>query len=481
MKKRLIALLLVLVLLLPAGIAAAASWYHVTTTSLKVRYLPSESAKVLGSYRKDYALTIRSSSGGWSYVTFSNGFQGYVQTRYVSKSSSYSAWISSDGTSLRKGPDGSFAAIASLAKGRKVTVLSHGSKYDYVSAGDLGKGYVMNGLLSKTKVKASGNSSESLEASGGNYDAYVLNAGYRKVNLRTYPNTSAPIIDQFSTGTKVRVLVHSQDWDKVQVDGQTGYMMTKFLTTSVPAGTPTYPVTSSTSTAYVVNPNGKKVNLRTQPSKSGSVITEVSPGTEVKVVEHGSSWDKIEVGGKTGWMMTSYLSSKKPDPAPSSKPIPDTKKDYTAYVNTANKKGLNLRRGAGQYSVITKIPYGGAVKVLDHNVKAGWDYVQYNGKKGYVQNAYLTMEKPGGAPADTGSSSKPAAPSYPRTMTVTSPNGKSVNVHKQASDNSSNVDFLGDNGRLKVGTKVTVTGVTKGWAHISYGGKTGWMHSEYLK
>ena len=52
MKKRLIALLLVLALLLPAGIALAATkYYRVNTTSLKVRFLPSESAEVLGSYR----------------------------------------------------------------------------------------------------------------------------------------------------------------------------------------------------------------------------------------------------------------------------------------------------------------------------------------------------------------------------------------------------------------------------------------------
>ena len=149
MKKRLIALLLVLALLIPAGIASAATWYRVNTSSLKVRFLPDDSAKVLGSYRKDYACTVSSTKNGWSYVTFSNGTEGYVQSKYISKASTYKAWVTKDDTSLRKGPDGNFDAIASLAKGTKVSVLSHGSKYDYVSAGDLGSGYIMNGLLSK--------------------------------------------------------------------------------------------------------------------------------------------------------------------------------------------------------------------------------------------------------------------------------------------------------------------------------------------
>ena len=81
MKKRLIALLLVLALLIPAGIASAATWYRVNTSSLKVRFLPDDSAKVLGSYRKDYACTVSSTKNGWSYVTFSNGTEGYVQSK----------------------------------------------------------------------------------------------------------------------------------------------------------------------------------------------------------------------------------------------------------------------------------------------------------------------------------------------------------------------------------------------------------------
>ena len=209
MKKRLIALLLVLALLIPAGIASAATWYRVNTSSLKVRFLPDDSAKVLGSYRKDYAATVSSTKNGWSYVTFSNGTEGYVQSKYISKASSYKAWVTKDDTSLRKGPDGNFDAIASLAKGTKVSVLSHGSKYDYVSAGDLGSGYIMNGLLSKKQVKASGNQSTSTAATGGNYNAYVFNAGYRTVNLRQSPSTSAPVIAEYPSGTQVYVVYHS--------------------------------------------------------------------------------------------------------------------------------------------------------------------------------------------------------------------------------------------------------------------------------
>ena len=399
MKKRLLALLLVLALLIPAGFASAATRYRVNTSSLKVRQMPSESSTVLASYQLDFVLTVQSTKDGWSYVKFATGREGYVQSKYIKKATSGSGWITSDNTSLRAGPLGDSKTMAYLAKGRKVSVLSWGSKYSYVSAGDLGTGYVVNSRLSKKKVAASGNASTSNNATGGNYDAWVLNAGYRKVNLRSGASTGAPVIAQYSTGTKVRVLEHGGTWDKIQVDGNTGYMMTKFLSKSAPAPT------------------------------SAPVVTAPPAG------------------------------------------------NYTAYVVSANRKGVNMRKGAGNYSVITKVPYGAAVTVLHHDSK--WDKISYNGKTGYMENRFLQLEKPGDAPAPAAEpTEKPKFSPY--SATITSPNGLSVNVHYKPDKNTSNVNGMGDNGRLSVGTVVKVIGLTGYWAEIEYGGKTGFVMQQYL-
>ena len=403
MKKRLLALLLVLVLLIPAGIASAATRYRVNTSAVKVRMMPSESAAVLGSYRLDYVLTVQSTKDGWSYVKFTDGKEGYVQSSYLKKATTGSAWITNDDTSLRSGPSGDHNAIAKLARGKKVSVLSWGSKYSYVSAGDLGTGYVVNDLLSKKKVAASGNASESTLVTGGNYDAWVLNAGYRKVNLRTQPNTKAPIIASYPTGTKVRVLGHTAVWDKIQVDGNTGYMMTKFLSASAPAPT------------------------------EEPVVTD-PPAT-----------------------------------------------NYTAYVVSSNGNGVNMRKGPGNYSVITKVPYGSAVTVLKHDTK--WDKISYGGKTGYMETRFLQLSLPAGVPeGGTPATAAPtAAPQFqPYTATITSPNGKAVNVHYKPDKSTSNVHGMGNNGRLEVGTVVTVIGLTGYWAEVEYGGKTGFVMQQYL-
>lgn len=405
MKKRLIALLLVLALLLPAGMALAATkYYRVNTTSLKVRFLPSESAEVLGSYRKDYALTVSSTKDGWSYVTFSNGFQGYVQSSYIKKCSSYSAWITGDDTPMRTGPDGSFTTTAKLAKGRKVTVLTHGSKYDYISAGDLGTGYVMNGFLSKKKVAASGKASESTAATGGGYDAWVFNAGYRTVNLRTAASTNAPVIARYPSGTKVQVISHGKTWDKVTVDGNTGYMMTSFLSTSEPAPTPTPNPGSadpgqggSGYTAYVVNDNKGTVNVRKGNSTNYRVEFKVRYGDEVTVLQHGSSWDKIEFNGKKGYIQNKYLQTSKPSdiPAVTEAPVqpvtPAENFPYTGTIWADNGKDVNVRNKpydwAGLKVGIVSLPVGTTVTVK--NKTNGFYEIEYNGITGYVKSKFV--------------------------------------------------------------------------------------------
>ena len=397
MKKRLVALLLVLALLIPASIASAATWYRVNTSSLQVRQFPSESAKVLGSYRRDYVCTISSTKDGWSYVVFSNGFEGYVQKKHLSKASSYKAWITNDDTALRRGPDGSFGAIANLARGRKVTVLSHGSNYDYVNAGDMGTGYVINSRLSKKQVKASGTASTSTYVGGGNYDAWVMNAGDRKVNLRTSPSKNATVIAQYPTGTYAYVLSHSSTWDRVQINGNEGWMMTQYLSTSAPAPTPVPAVT---------------------PDPSGST-------------------------------------------------------SYTAYVTSSNGKGVNLRRGPGNgHSALMKVPFGAQVTVLEHT--SNWDKVQYNGKTGYMQNKFLQLTKPAGAPDITPTPVPAPAPAVPYTTTV---GINDLNFHKKQGDWSSNVDGVG---RLQLGDVVTVLQISGDWAKVEYNGYTGWVHKKYL-
>ncbi len=402
MKKRLTALLLVLVLLIPAGIASAATYYRVTTSNLQVRMQPSESAKVLATYKKDSVCTRSSTKDGWSYVTFYNGTQGYVKSSYLKKATSYGAWVAYDDTQLRPKPDGGSGSYASLAKGTKVSVLSHGANYDYVKTADFGYGYIVNSRLSKKKVAASGAESSSKNGGGGNYDAWILIAGYRTVSLHSSASSSSPVIASYPTATKVHVITHGAKWDNVTVDGNTGYMDNAYLSTSEPAPT-------------------------ADPGQGGSG------------------------GGGDG--------------------------SYTAYATSSNKKAINVRKGEGKgYTVLFKVPYGAPVIVLKHQKK--WDYIQYGGRKGYVDNSFLQLSKP----ADAGDVVTPDPNAQPAPAPVFQEYDATVNVndlnfHKRKGDWSANVDGVG---RLQYGQTVHVLAIEGGWAKVQYNGFTGWVHKQYI-
>ena len=394
MKKRLIALLLVLVLLIPAGLASAATYYRVNTTSLKVRYMPGEDSRVIGSYRKDYALTIKSTKDGWSYVTFSNGFNGYVMTKYLSRASSYRAWIAYDDTALRKGPDGSFSAVATLAKGTKVSVLSHGSKYDYVSAGDMGKGYVVNSRLSKKKVASSGKKSESNKSQTVDYDAWINHTA--KVNLRKSASTGSPIINSYAPGTKVHVTYKTSEWSKIKVGGKTGWMMNRFLSTSQPAENVTPKPANKKDgsyTAYVVTPNKKSANVRKGSGKGYTVLFKVNHGSAVKVLKHNSNWDYIEYGGKKGYILNSLLQTSKPKGSAGVTAVPTATPKNTGVERTITSpdgKSVNFHRGKGDgYSNVGygRLKVGTKVTVLKYDGR--WAQVEVAGYKGWIHKEFL--------------------------------------------------------------------------------------------
>ena len=221
MKKRFIALILVLALVLPVTSALAVKYYRVNTTWLKAHEKPSFDATVVASYQRDYAATICTvGKDGWVKVRFRpGGNMVFVQKKYLKLCSSYTAYISQDDTVLLTGPGTNFKSLGRLQKGAKVTVLTHGSAFDFVSSSK-GKGYVRNTHLTKNKAAAKPSSA---------YKARVQNSTGKNVVLRKGPGTKYKAIASYRPGTRVTVLQRGVSWCKVKCNGRTGWIMTRYL------------------------------------------------------------------------------------------------------------------------------------------------------------------------------------------------------------------------------------------------------------
>lgn len=97
-------------------------------------------------------------------------------------------------------------------------------------------------------------------------------------------------------------------------------------------------------------------------------------------VQHFEKMDKKW----THWAVPKCVSGDVPTPTPTPTPTPVPGKGYA--IVTGNN--LALRQGPGtNRNVITRIPNGTKIKVI--GVPDDWEYVEYNGKTGFVMKQYI--------------------------------------------------------------------------------------------
>ncbi len=187
------------------------------------------------------------------------------------------------------------------------------------------------------------------------------------VNLRESPADAGTVMTGVAEGTKVDVLVKGVGWYKVRVNSLTGYIASKYLATEA-GGTFEY--------AVVNNPKYTQVlNLRETASTSAVILGKYKNYTPVSVLQRGDAWCKVQVGDKTGYMMTSYLKM--------------TAAPFAATVNNPNGGSVVNFRSAPSWnaSILSKIPVGTGVTVLDKGTD--WTLVSVSGSTGYVSTWFL--------------------------------------------------------------------------------------------
>jgi len=193
------------------------------------------------------------------------------------------------------------------------------------------------------------------------------------LRLRSSPSFSASTVSSYYTGTSVKILGTSGSWYQVEApDGNTGYMYASYITFSGGGG--------GTGTAYVTSSNGLGVRMRSGPSTGYRILGVYSVGTAVTVLESGTSWSRIQIGSRVGYMMNKFLTTSGGGGGGTG---------YTATVWSSNGYGVRLRSGPGtSYSVIGVYSVGTAVTVLTHGTT--WDYISVGSRRGYMMNSYLT-------------------------------------------------------------------------------------------
>lgn len=266
--------------------------------ALNLRETASLDAKVLGQYPTGTLVEIIKAGSEWHQVSV-NGKTGYMMAKYLnSADSAIAATVRTNtgtGLNLREQPNMKGEIIMAVKNGQSVTVLQKSSPWSRVKVGDR-EGYVATQYLN-FGTSSSGSTSGTAAVVNNPKNTQVL-------NLRREPNLDAQVLAYYHNGTKVTILGNADSkWVKVQVeDGKIGYMMKQYLKTSGEAGE----VKPFAAKLWNVN-GGSYVNFRKGASLNAEVIARVPVGTEVKVLEHGTDWCKVEVDGQTGYISTWFM------------------------------------------------------------------------------------------------------------------------------------------------------------------------------
>ena len=202
------------------------------------------------------------------------------------------------------------------------------------------------------------------------------------LNVRSGPSTSYGITTKLYKGDKVEILETSNGWHKIKAsNGKIGWVSGDYI--KVSSGSTSQPSTSTTKATVTAT----SLNVRSGAGTSYSVITKLSKGTVVDVLESASNgWKKVKTSnGTTGWVSGSYLTTGVVE-----YPSTDNSTSQTSYKATVNTDSLNMRKGAGtSYSVITKLSKGTVVDVLE-SASNGWKKIKTsNGTIGWVSGSYL--------------------------------------------------------------------------------------------
>lgn len=386
-RKWLVALAMVLVLVMLTGAALAETLRFgavANGNSVNLRQRASSSSTWLGSYARGTWMRILGEEGNFYYVKTPDGRMGYMHKDYVSVTSVAKGTIGViDTTSyvnLRQSPSLSARVLGTYNDGVPCILLSESNGWYHVKVDGV-LGYFDADYVDKSYTTYTSEVATVTTKNGGS------------LRLRQGPGTGYSTITSVRNGTYVMIVQKGSGWWKVTVNGKVGFMDAGFLTDGVvgKGGSSSSGSSSSGSSsgssgssgvsgayAIVTNPGkNQKLFLRASASKSSRSLGAYGNGVKVTLLEAGAQWCKVKVDGKTGYMMTDYLTLHNADGSP------------TMMVSHPDRTFVYLRSSAQQTSgnILTKVPHGKEVTVLVPGKT--WTKVRYGGYTGYMMTRFL--------------------------------------------------------------------------------------------
>ena len=333
-----------------------------TTEYVNFRSGPGTNYSSKGVIASGTTVTVTDRSNSqWYAVRLANGSTGYIFAQYLKVTGTSSATPtptqapSNDGTvqakltadvNLRRGAGTNYGVIKVIGTGTTVTVTdASNSQWYKVKLSDGTEGYLFSEYLKVTSgdinsAKPSATPTPTPAPSNGTVQAKTTS----DLNVRKGPGTSYGIIKVIDMNVTVTVTeATNSSWYKVKLsDGTEGYLAAQYLKitsgdiNSVKPGNSRDDNTNNGNNSnapatdeYVRVTVG--LNLRSEPNTSSKVLTVLSTGTVLNVLDRKTSgWVHVRTtGGAEGYVSAEYVTAY--DPSSSSASVSVSSVDLAQY------------------------------------------------------------------------------------------------------------------------------------------------------
>ena len=335
-----------------------------TTEYVNFRSGPGTNYSSKGVIASGTTVTVTDRSNSqWYAVRLANGSTGYIFAQYLKVTGTSSATPtptqapSNDGTvqakltadvNLRRGAGTNYGVIKVIGTGTTVTVTdASNSQWYKVKLSDGTEGYlfseylkVTSGNIDSAKPSATPTPTPTPAPSNGTVQAKTTS----DLNVRKGPGTSYGIIKVIDMNVTVTVTeATNSSWYKVKLsDGTEGYLAAQYLKitsgdiNSVKPGNSGDDNTNNGNNSnapatdeYVRVTVG--LNLRSEPNTSSKVLTVLSTGTVLNVLDRKTSgWVHVRTtGGAEGYVSAEYVTAY--DPSSSSASVSVSSVDLAQY------------------------------------------------------------------------------------------------------------------------------------------------------
>ena len=323
-----------------------------TTDRVNMRKEASTGASIAKVIAKGGSVSVLGETGSW-YKVSAGGREGYIAKAYISlegdqaaSGESTDAVVPEDFVSYPAARTGSVTARvnmresastgASVAKvlnaNTSVTVLGEQGGFYQVKYGDaigyIAKSYVVLGTTGESTDDntTDDNTTEDTGSIAGEtlYTATKAAVTTVKVNMRREPE--GDVLFTLPEGTGVTLIGETGSWYKAIYSSSTGYISKAYVTEKAETVAPNEPeddeVTTDTTpdmsgegmTAYIT---AQTLNMRKGAGTGYGVIKVLSYGEEIKYYSLENGWYLVKAGEDTGYVSSKYVSTTKPDVAPS--------------------------------------------------------------------------------------------------------------------------------------------------------------------